>query len=168
LPVREGEDKTAASVVRVTLSVVSGRETDFVEGWVGGLAAPISGRVDLGGFHQHDRDIVLNGVYTATFAAFQACAVRTQDHRLLANRADQHVEQILRNHRGHSVQRGYIVQRTCTANHVAREFSPVSVGWLNPWFIAFQDLLLSSRCDRIAFRFTARPARWDGSQDSRR
>src|SRR5437879_1890636 len=103
---RRGEHKTAPSVVRMTLSVASGRETDFVEGWVGGLAAPISGRVDLGGFHQHDRDIVLNGVYTAAFAAFQACAVRTQDHRLLANRADQHVKQILRNHRG------YIVQRT--------------------------------------------------------
>src|SRR6266404_1367219 len=56
----------------------------------------------------------------------------------------------------------------CTANRVAREFSPVSVGWLNLWFSAFQDLLLSSLCDRIAFRFTARPARWDGSQDSRR
>src|SRR6266853_6722312 len=67
------EEKTTASVVRMTLSVVSGagNRTLTGGGWVGGLAAPISGRVDLGGFHQHDRDIVLNGIYTAAFAAFQ-------------------------------------------------------------------------------------------------
>src|SRR6266404_3718833 len=51
----------------------------------------------------------------------------------------------------------------CIANQVARKFSPGSVGWLNLWFSAFQDLLLSSLCDSIAFRFTAPPARWDGS-----
>ena len=64
----------------------------------GARSAPASGRVNRGGVHQHDRDVVLNGVDTAAFAAFQTFPVCIQDHWLLANRADQHIKQILRDH----------------------------------------------------------------------
>ena len=40
----------------------------------------------------------MNGVNTAALAAFEARIVVDQDNRLLANRADEHVEEILRNH----------------------------------------------------------------------
>ena len=78
------------------MSFRDGRKPNFV-----GCSVGIgSGRVNRSGVHQHDRDVVLNGVHTAAFAAFQTLPVRIQDHRLLANRADQHVKQILRNHSG--------------------------------------------------------------------
>ncbi len=64
------------------------------------------GCVNRSRVHQHDRDVVLNRVHTAAFAAFQTSAIRIQDDSLLANRADQHVKQILVNHSG------YIVART--------------------------------------------------------
>ena len=64
-------------------------------------SGPINGR----GIDQHDRDVVLDGVNAPAFAAFQALSVRVQDHRLLANRANQHGEQILRNHSGSIVAR---------------------------------------------------------------
>src|SRR5258708_39614068 len=51
----------------------------------------------------------------------------------------------------------------CTVNRVARKFRPGRVGWLNARFSAFQDPLLSSRCDRIAFQFTAHWSEVDGS-----
>ena len=50
------------------------------------------------GINQQDGDVVLNGVDAAAYAAFQAFAVFFQDHRFLANRADEDVEKILRNH----------------------------------------------------------------------
>jgi len=67
-----------------------------------GVRSGVSWRLsvsDLSGVHQHDWDIVLNGVYAAAFAAPQAFAVRVQDHRFPANGADEHFEQILGNHR---------------------------------------------------------------------
>ena len=58
-----------------------------------------------GGVHQHDGDVVLNRVNAATLAAFQALAARFRSHGFLAYRADQHVEEILRNHDGFIVAR---------------------------------------------------------------
>jgi hypothetical protein len=55
--------------------------------------------IDGGGIQQHDWDIVLNGVNTATDAAFQAAAAGVENDRLFAIGTDQYVEQILRNHR---------------------------------------------------------------------
>ncbi len=62
--------------------------------------------VNLCGIHQHHWNIVLNGVHTAAFAAFQTLAVGIEDHRLLADRANQHVQHILRDHIGFIVARG--------------------------------------------------------------
>ena len=76
------------------MSFRRGREPNFV--W--SLSVPGSGGVNLSRVHEHDRDVVLNGVNPAAFAAFQAFPVRVQDYLFLANRADQHVKQILRNH----------------------------------------------------------------------
>jgi len=69
------------------------------------VSAQVSSRVNCGGIHQHDWDVVLNGVHAAAFAAFQASTVRIQDHRNLANRADEYVEQILGNHSPYIVAR---------------------------------------------------------------
>jgi hypothetical protein len=57
-----------------------------------------SGGVDSGDIDQHDGDVVLDGVDPAADATFEALPVRVQNHRLLANRTDQYVEQILGNH----------------------------------------------------------------------
>ena len=59
----------------------------------------ISGWINSGGVHQHNRDVVLNGVDTMAFATLQASTVGIQHHRLLANRANQDFQQIRRNHR---------------------------------------------------------------------
>ena len=52
-----------------------------------------------GGVDEHDGDVVLDGVEAAAFAAFQAVAVVVQNHRFLANGANQHIEKIFRDHR---------------------------------------------------------------------
>jgi hypothetical protein len=49
------------------MSFQDGKKPNFV-----GCAASSKVRVNLSGVHQHDRDIVLNGVHTAAFAALQA------------------------------------------------------------------------------------------------
>src|ERR1035437_5404145 len=82
----------------MTLKVVWRREGTELCTLAGCSAAPDSSSVDCSGVHQHDRDVVLNGVHTAAFAAFQTIPVRGQGHWLLTDRADQHVEQILGNH----------------------------------------------------------------------
>lgn len=51
------------------------------------------------GVNEHDGDVILDGVDAAAFAAFQAGAVVVKNYRFLANRANQHLEKILRNHR---------------------------------------------------------------------
>jgi alkyl sulfatase BDS1-like metallo-beta-lactamase superfamily hydrolase len=76
------------------MSFHSRKKPNFV-----GCAFGYASGVNLGGVHQHDWDVVLNGVYTATLAASQAFAVRIQNHWFPANRANQHIEQILGNHR---------------------------------------------------------------------
>jgi hypothetical protein len=57
-----------------------------------------SGGVDGRGVDQQDRNAVLDRIHPAAFAAFQARRIFFQDERLLASRANQDVEQILRNH----------------------------------------------------------------------
>ncbi len=48
---------------------------------------------------QHDRDVVANRVDAVALSALQAfCRFLAMQERLFAGRADQHVEQILRNH----------------------------------------------------------------------
>jgi hypothetical protein len=58
----------------------------------------LSGGVNGGGIHEHDRNIIPDGIHALAFAAFQALAVHVEHDRRPANRTDQHVEQILRNH----------------------------------------------------------------------
>ena len=60
-----------------------------------GSSAGIDGRL----IHQHDRDTILNGVDAAALSAFEILTVRVWNYRLDANRADQYVKQILRDHR---------------------------------------------------------------------
>jgi hypothetical protein len=59
---------------------------------------PISSGVNGSGVDQQDRNTVLYRVHAAAFSAFQARRILFQDERLLARRANQDVEQILRNH----------------------------------------------------------------------
>src|ERR1700687_4303299 len=82
----------------MTQNVVSRREETELCPLSGARPSSDSGGVDGSGVHQHDRNVVLNGVHTAAFAAFQTIPVRGRKHWLFANRADQHVKQILRNH----------------------------------------------------------------------
>ena len=60
--------------------------------------AVCSGGVHGGRVDQQDRNTVLNGIYAEALSAFQAGRRRPQRERLLANRANQNVEQVLRNH----------------------------------------------------------------------
>lgn len=48
-------------------------------------------RVNRRGVDQQDRDVILNGIHAAAHTAFQALSILFQDHRLLANRADEDV-----------------------------------------------------------------------------
>jgi len=96
---RLGGNITAATVAGMTLIVVyGGTKPNFVWHFCGVLWSQFSGGLDFRDVQQHDRDVVLNGVDTAADAAFQAGSVGVQDDRLLAIGADQHVQQILRNH----------------------------------------------------------------------
>jgi hypothetical protein len=94
-----------ATVARLTQNVVSQwEETELcrIAGRIVGGSG--LGRVNRSGVHEHDRDIVLNGVNTAADAAFQALPVDVQNDRLFTDRADQHVKQILRDHNPFIVQ----------------------------------------------------------------
>jgi hypothetical protein len=79
-------------IIRLQARVNSGR---VVSRWI--VSRWVNGR----GVHQHDRNVVLNGVNAAAFAAFQTLPVPTRDHRLLANRANQQGKEILGNHADH-------------------------------------------------------------------
>ena len=57
-----------------------------------------SGRVDNRFVNQHDWNVVPNGIDAATLTALQTLTFVLQSEALFANRADQHVQQILRNH----------------------------------------------------------------------
>ena len=57
-----------------------------------------SGRVDNRFVNQHDWNVVPNGIDPATLAALQALSFVLQGERFLADRANQHIQQILRNH----------------------------------------------------------------------
>ena len=56
------------------------------------------GRVDNGFVNQHDWNVVPNRINTATLAALQALSFILQSERLFADWANQHIQQILRNH----------------------------------------------------------------------
>lgn len=75
-----------------------GQNRPLVGGFIGNSAIQTSDYVHLCGIHEHDGDVVLDGVDTAALAAFQALAVGIQDDGLFADGADQQVEQILGNH----------------------------------------------------------------------
>jgi hypothetical protein len=62
------------------------------------FVAPASRRFNGGGVDEQDGDVVLNGIDAVAYSALQTLPVFFQDHRLLANRADDDVEKILRNH----------------------------------------------------------------------
>jgi len=55
-------------------------------------------RFDCRGINQQNWNPVLNRIHPAAFSALQARRIFPQDERLLASRANQNVEQILRNH----------------------------------------------------------------------
>ena len=57
-----------------------------------------SRRVDNGFVNQHDWDVVPNGIHPATLSALQALSFVLQSERFLADWANQHIQQILRNH----------------------------------------------------------------------
>jgi len=59
-----------------------------------------SGRINPGGIHQHNRDVVLNRVHPSALAAFQA--LTSQYDRLPAHRTYQRLEQIFGDHGAHS------------------------------------------------------------------
>ncbi len=109
---------------------------------------------NLGSVDQHNWDVVLNWVHTPAFAAFQAFAVRIQNHRLPANGANQHVEQILRNHRDNIVMLRAIMCTTLFGSF-KNNFVIIRYRQLSP---EHQGV----RCDRIGFQITASPSevRW--------
>jgi hypothetical protein len=88
-----GQKGERPELARMTLSVVwRGPKPNFV--------APASGRIRGGSVDQQDRDVVLNGIDSVAYAALQTFPVFFQDHRFLANRADENVKKILGNHSG--------------------------------------------------------------------
>jgi hypothetical protein len=64
------------------------------------FVVPASSRIRRGSVDQQDRDSVLNGIDAVAYAALQTFPIVFQDHRLLANRADENVKKILGNHSG--------------------------------------------------------------------
>jgi hypothetical protein len=94
------ETTTAAGVPRMTQSVRFRREGNRTLADAHrtvGRGAVLSA-VNFGDVDQHDRDVVLNRVNAPAGAAFQTLTVPIRNYRLLANRAHQHIKQILRNH----------------------------------------------------------------------
>jgi len=59
-----------------------------------------SGGVDFGFIHQKNGDVVADGVNPAALGAFQAFAISLHSQRLLADGANQDIQQVLRNHDG--------------------------------------------------------------------
>jgi hypothetical protein len=57
-----------------------------------------SGGVDNGFVNQHDWDVVPNRIYAATLATLQTLSFVLESEGFLADRANQHIQQILRNH----------------------------------------------------------------------
>ena len=57
-----------------------------------------SGRVDNGFVNQHDWNVVPNRIHPATLATLQALSLILESEGFLADRANQHIQQILRNH----------------------------------------------------------------------
>ena len=57
-----------------------------------------SGRVDNRFVNQHDWNIVPNGIDAATLATLQTLSFVLQGEGFLADWANQHIQQILRNH----------------------------------------------------------------------
>jgi len=89
------------------MSFWSGRKPNFVgtRGWTRLPGCLNLGSVEGRGVHQHDRDVVLNGVNAPAFTAFQTRPVRVENDRLLADRANQHGQQIRGDHNGSIVAR---------------------------------------------------------------
>jgi hypothetical protein len=76
------------------------RSQDFVSCGTAWLEVADSGGVDFGFIHQKNGDVIADGIDSATLGAFQAFAISEDSQRLLADWANQNVEQILRNHQG--------------------------------------------------------------------
>jgi hypothetical protein len=57
-----------------------------------------SGWVDNGFVHQHDWNVVPNGIHPATLATLQTLPFVLESEGFLADWANQHIQQILRNH----------------------------------------------------------------------
>jgi len=57
-----------------------------------------SGRFGDGLFYQQDRDVVPDRINPTTLPTLQALPLILENQRFLADRADQHVEQVLGNH----------------------------------------------------------------------
>ncbi len=66
-----------------------------------------SGGVNFGGIHQHDWDVILNRINAAALATLQTVPRRAERNRLLTDRANQYVEQILSDHGSYIVARGH-------------------------------------------------------------
>jgi hypothetical protein len=62
------------------------------------LQSRLSG-VDFSFIYKQDRNVVADGIHAPALAALQAFMIRANCHRLLTDRADEYVEQVLGNHR---------------------------------------------------------------------
>jgi hypothetical protein len=83
---------TVGAVLGLTGCVVLGRKA----AWSRKMGR--SGRVDNGFVNQHDWDVVPNGIHAATLATLQALSFILESEGFLADGANQHIQQILRNH----------------------------------------------------------------------
>ena len=83
---------TLGAVLGLTSCVVLGHEA----AWSRKMGR--SGRVDNRFVNQHDWNVVPNGIHPATLATLQALSFVLQREWFLADWANQHIQQILRNH----------------------------------------------------------------------
>jgi hypothetical protein len=77
---------------------------------------PESGRINRGLINQKDRDVVANRIEAVAAIAFEGFGIRFEDKRLLADRADQDFEQVLRNH-----------EEYCTTGAAGRVHAPAGL-----------------------------------------
>ena len=62
---------------------------------------PKSGLLDFRLVHEHDWDVILDGIHAVTLGAFQIFRILPIFKRLFASRTDQHFQQFLRKHVHH-------------------------------------------------------------------
>jgi hypothetical protein len=74
---------------------------------------------DLCLIHQHDRDVVLDGIHSVALRALQALGILPVFERLLARRTNQNFQQILGNH-----DKGIVLKIASPRRHSRRSARP--------------------------------------------